>query len=141
MPLIRPATTADAAGLLEIYRPYVEGTAVSFETETPSVQAFADRIDTALTGWAWLVAEEDGQCDPGAATDGEQAGEIEAFEESPWPDGDPQLVRRHRAPPSRIDSAPRTGEGGDRRRGWRPSPRPPPPWCGRGASRGRRIPR
>ena len=84
--------------------------------------------------------EEDGQCDPGAATDGEQAGKIEAFEESPWPDGDPQLVRRHRAPPSRIDSAPRTGEGGDRRRGWRPSPRPPPPWCGRGASRGRQIP-
>jgi L-amino acid N-acyltransferase YncA len=62
MPLIRPATTADAAGLLEIYRPYVEGTAVSFETETPSVQAFAERIDKALNGWAWLVAEEDGQC-------------------------------------------------------------------------------
>ena len=62
MPLIRPATTADAACLLEIYRPYVEGTAVSFETETPSVQAFAARIDKALNGWAWLVAEEDGQC-------------------------------------------------------------------------------
>jgi len=62
MPLIRPATTADAACLLEIYRPYVEGTAVSFETETPSVQAFAARIDKALNGWAWLVAEQDGQC-------------------------------------------------------------------------------
>ena len=62
MPMIRPATTADAASLLEIYRPYVEGTAVSFETETPSVQAFAARIDKALNGWAWLVAEEDGQC-------------------------------------------------------------------------------
>jgi phosphinothricin acetyltransferase len=62
MPAIRPATPDDAASLLEIYRPYVEGTAVSFETETPSVQAFADRIDKALNGWAWLVAEEDGQC-------------------------------------------------------------------------------
>lgn len=62
MPAIRPATPDDAASLLEIYRPYVEGTAVSFETETPSVQAFADRIDKALNGWAWLVAEADGQC-------------------------------------------------------------------------------
>jgi phosphinothricin acetyltransferase len=62
MPLIRPATPEDAASLLEIYRPYVEGTAVSFETETPSVEAFAARIDKALNGWAWLVAEQDGQC-------------------------------------------------------------------------------
>ena len=62
MPAIRPATPDDAASLLEIYRPYVEGTAVSFETETPSVQAFAARIDKALNGWAWLVAEQDGQC-------------------------------------------------------------------------------
>jgi phosphinothricin acetyltransferase len=62
MPLIRPATPADAASLLEIYRPYVEGTAVSFETELPSVETFAARIDKALQGWAWLVAEVDGQC-------------------------------------------------------------------------------
>ena len=62
MPAIRPATPDDAASLLEIYRPYVEGTAVSFETETPSVEAFAARIDKALNGWAWLVAEQDGQC-------------------------------------------------------------------------------
>lgn len=62
MALIRPARLEDAARLLEIYRPYVEGTAVSFETETPSVDAFAARIDKALQGWAWLVAEVDGQC-------------------------------------------------------------------------------
>jgi phosphinothricin acetyltransferase len=60
--LIRPATPADAAGLLEIYQPYVEGTAVSFETEVPSAKDFAARIDKALQGWAWLVAEVDGQC-------------------------------------------------------------------------------
>ena len=62
MPLIRPATPADAASLLEIYGPYVQSTAVSFETEVPSVEAFAARIDKALQGWAWLVAESDGQC-------------------------------------------------------------------------------
>ena len=62
MVMIRPATPEDAASLLEIYRPYVEGTAVSFETEVPTVEAFAARIDKALHGWAWLVAEEDGQC-------------------------------------------------------------------------------
>lgn len=62
MVLIRPATPADAASVLEIYRPYVEGTAVSFETEVPSLEVFAARIDKALQGWAWLVAEVDGQC-------------------------------------------------------------------------------
>ena len=62
MVMIRPATPEDAASLLEIYRPYIEDTAVSFETEVPTVDAFAARIDKALQGWAWLVAEEGGQC-------------------------------------------------------------------------------
>lgn len=62
MVLIRTATPVDAASLLEIYRPYVEATAVSFETEVPSAAVFAARIDKALQGWAWLVAEVDGQC-------------------------------------------------------------------------------
>lgn len=62
MLLIRDATVDDAASLLDIYRPYVTGTAVSFETETPSLEDFSERIAKALKGWAWLVAEEDGQC-------------------------------------------------------------------------------
>lgn len=41
---IRTATTADAAELLEIYRWYVENTAVSFEHSAPSVEEFAVRI-------------------------------------------------------------------------------------------------
>ncbi len=41
---IRPATVADAASLLAIYRPFVESTAVSFETGQ------------------WLLAERAGQC-------------------------------------------------------------------------------
>lgn len=59
---IRPATEADAAVLLSIYRPYVEASAVSFETVAPTVEEFSARIRKALAGWQWLVAERDGQC-------------------------------------------------------------------------------
>lgn len=60
--IVRQANEADAPALLEIYRPYVERTAVSFETAVPSVDEFARRIRTATTGWSWLVAEADGEC-------------------------------------------------------------------------------
>jgi phosphinothricin acetyltransferase len=60
--LIRTATEADAAALLTIYRHYVETTAVSFETVTPTVDEFAARIAKAVAGWQWLVAERDGRC-------------------------------------------------------------------------------
>ena len=59
---IRSATEADAAALLDIYRPHVERTAVSFETVVPSVEEFAGRIRKALSGWTWLVMEVDGEC-------------------------------------------------------------------------------
>jgi phosphinothricin acetyltransferase len=61
-PTIRSAVEADAAALLAIYRPFVESTAVSFETVVPTVEEFATRIAKALTGWQWLVAEQDGRC-------------------------------------------------------------------------------
>jgi L-amino acid N-acyltransferase YncA len=61
-PSIRTATEADAAALLAIYRPFVESTAVSFETVAPTVEEFAARIDKVLAGWQWLVAIRDGQC-------------------------------------------------------------------------------
>ncbi len=61
-PTIRSAVEADAAALLAIYRPFVESTAVSFETVVPTVEEFATRIAKALTGWQWLVAEQGGQC-------------------------------------------------------------------------------
>lgn len=60
-PLIRSATLDDAPALLEIYRPFIENTAVSFETQVPTVDEFAARVEKALNGWAWLVAEVDGQ--------------------------------------------------------------------------------
>jgi L-amino acid N-acyltransferase YncA len=58
---IRTATAADAAVLREIYRPYVERTAVSFELEVPSIEEFQRRIAVAVEGWSWLVAEVDGR--------------------------------------------------------------------------------
>lgn len=59
---VRVATTADAPSLLEIYRPLVEATAVSFELTPPGVEEFGARIEKALAGWQWLVAERDGRC-------------------------------------------------------------------------------
>lgn len=60
--IIRSATTADAAALLAIYRPFVESTTVSFEATPPTVEEFAGRIAKSIAGWAWLVAEADGEC-------------------------------------------------------------------------------
>lgn len=58
---IRRATESDAAALLAVYAPFVEGSAVSFEAEVPTVAEFAGRIRTANEGWAWLLAEEEGR--------------------------------------------------------------------------------
>src|SRR5258706_14972491 len=59
--IIRSAVEADAAALLAIYRPFVESTAVSFETVVPTVEEFATRIAKALAGWQWLLAGRDRQ--------------------------------------------------------------------------------
>lgn len=58
---IRSATTHDAASLLAVYTPFVTATAVSFELSPPTVSEFADRIERAVEGWAWLLAEREGR--------------------------------------------------------------------------------
>ena len=58
---IRIATPSDAADCLAIYRPFVEGTAVSFESELPSLQAFQGRIAEVLQRAPWLVCEAEGR--------------------------------------------------------------------------------
>jgi phosphinothricin acetyltransferase len=60
--VVRVAREGDAPALLAIYRPFVEQTAVSFETVAPSLDDFAARLAKALSGWQWLVAERDGRC-------------------------------------------------------------------------------
>ena len=57
---VRPATVADAAACVEIYRPYVLDTAITFETDVPTVAEMADRIVDARVMHEWLVLEVDG---------------------------------------------------------------------------------
>ena len=57
---IRDARPDDAAELVRIYAPYVLETAVSFEYEVPTTEAFAERIATTLERYPYLVAERDG---------------------------------------------------------------------------------
>jgi L-amino acid N-acyltransferase YncA len=60
MTLIRIATAADAASILDIYVPYIENTSYTFETEVPAVDSFRERIVSYLQNWPWLVCEIDG---------------------------------------------------------------------------------
>ena len=62
MPIaLRLATPADAAGCLAIYRPFVETSHTTFETEVPSTDEFARRIESTLAQRPWIVAEENGK--------------------------------------------------------------------------------
>ncbi|BCP61657.1 GNAT family N-acetyltransferase [Streptococcus suis] len=58
---IRNAQVEDAANLVAIYAPYVEKTAITFETEVPTVEAFASRIEKTLEKFPYLVAVEEGK--------------------------------------------------------------------------------
>lgn len=58
---IRTAVPEDAVALLEIYAPYVEHTAISFEYEVPSAEEFRERIVNRLENYPYLVAEVDGR--------------------------------------------------------------------------------
>ena len=58
---IRRAAPEDAAALLEIYAPYVEKTAVTFEYDVPAAEAFAGRIARTLARYPYLAAEAGGQ--------------------------------------------------------------------------------
>lgn len=58
--VIRMAKASDAEELLEIYRPYVINTAITFEYSVPSLEAFTQRIADTLEMYPYIVAEEDG---------------------------------------------------------------------------------
>ncbi len=58
---IRIATREDVPAILEIYRPYVENTAVSFEYVCPSLEAFAARFERYTAQFPWLVWEHKGE--------------------------------------------------------------------------------
>src|ERR1700681_2231850 len=56
---LRIASGKDAEGILAIYVPYIRQTSFTFETEVPTVPAFAERINNCLVNWPWLVCELD----------------------------------------------------------------------------------
>ena len=56
---IRRATLADAESILDIYRPYVEETVITFEYLVPSLEEFRERIAHTLEKYPCIVAEQD----------------------------------------------------------------------------------
>ena len=58
---LRYAEPRDAEKLLEIYRPYIEETVVTFENDVPTEAEFARRIVEKLQQFPWIVAEVDGE--------------------------------------------------------------------------------
>lgn len=58
---IRPATAADLPRILEIYAPYVEYTAISFEYTVPTLEEFTGRFLSITAQFPWLVWEENGK--------------------------------------------------------------------------------
>ena len=55
MSYIRNVELSDAEVLVEIYRPYVENTTISFECETPSVDEFRSRIENISKKYPYIV--------------------------------------------------------------------------------------
>lgn len=55
---IRMATRSDAEAIQAIYAPIVRDTAISFETEPPTVPTMQQRITDTLESWPWLVCEQ-----------------------------------------------------------------------------------
>lgn len=61
MKIIRLAGEGDVPGMLDIYRPYIERTAITFEYDVPSEADFLARFRQISAQGPWLAAEEDGQ--------------------------------------------------------------------------------
>ena len=58
---IRIAAPEDAEAIAEIYRPYVEETAVSFEYTAPPAEEMRSRMLRTLENYPYLVAELSGR--------------------------------------------------------------------------------
>lgn len=58
---IEVAAPENARELLEIYAPYVEKTAISFEYDVPTVTEFAERIKNTLQKYPYLMATKQGE--------------------------------------------------------------------------------
>lgn len=54
-PSIRFIRPDDARAVLDIYRPYIENTSITFETDVPSLADFQNRISAVTRQFPWLV--------------------------------------------------------------------------------------
>lgn len=61
---IRTATVCDVDKLLEIYAPYVDNTAITFECEVPTRHEFARRLQNTLERYPYLVAVKNDSGEP-----------------------------------------------------------------------------
>lgn len=59
--LVRDASERDAQACVAIYSPYVNDTAVTFETVPPEPAEMAERIATARRTHAWMVLKSEGR--------------------------------------------------------------------------------
>jgi L-amino acid N-acyltransferase YncA len=78
---VRAATEEDAAACAAIYVPYVTDTAITFETEPPTVAQMAERITAAERSHAWLVLDD---LDDGRAVGYAYAGQFKARPAYRW---------------------------------------------------------
>lgn len=51
----------DAPRILEVYRPYIEKTAVTFEIAEPTVEEFTQRVAGIASAFPYLLLEADGE--------------------------------------------------------------------------------
>ncbi len=58
---IKIASKDDAAGMLEIYTPFILNSGITQETEVPELEEFQKRIVSTLRERPWLVCEIDGE--------------------------------------------------------------------------------
>lgn len=58
--IVRVATKDDAAGMLDIYAPFILNSGITQETEVPAVEDFQQRIISNLEERPWLVCEING---------------------------------------------------------------------------------
>ena len=59
--IIRPATLFDAEALMQIYNPYIRETTVTYEYEEITAGEFRRRMETVMTRYPYIVAEEKGE--------------------------------------------------------------------------------
>lgn len=51
----------DAAAILALYAPYIEKTAITFETQVPSLESFTQRVRSIADAFPYLLLEIDGE--------------------------------------------------------------------------------